>query len=462
MATVVREDIDKLNATLTVKLAADEYKPTVQDELKKLRSKVTMKGFRKGKTPMSMVRKMYGPGILSDVIDKEVNKAMTDYLVKEKLSFLGNPIPSEEQKDFDFDVNDLQDFEIAFDLGLVPEFELAGLDEKTKFPKYAVKVDKKTIDKELNNMLKRLGTQEATEEEIEEDDILRLTAKELDGRKLKEDGHETNFSVAVKDLSKDAAKKVTGKKVGVSFNFDIFELEEKANRENVINNMLQLTDDTPDVGDKYKFTVDEVIRLKPAEPTEENLVQLFGPDRAKTEEEARAAIEEDISKYFDNQADGILFKQVQKHLLESNEKTIPLPDNFLKRWLVSRNQENDLSVEEIEKDYPMFSEDLRWRLIKEKLMEKFDIKIEENDIRDAFRQQFSQYLGAMGAGNEELIEGTIDRAMQSQDQVERVQQEVITEKVFESLKEVYKLEKKSVKEDKFEELQKEYLQRNQG
>ncbi|MCB0703772.1 MAG: trigger factor [Saprospiraceae bacterium] len=462
MANVVREDIDTLNATLTILLNTEEYQPLFNAELKKIRGKAQMPGFRKGKTPASMIRKMYGPQVLSEIIDKEVNKAMTDYLVKEQMSFLGNPIPSEQQKPFDFDVNNLQDFEFKFDLGLVPTFEVKGMDEKTKFPKYEVQVSKETLDKELTNVLKRFGTQEAVDAKIEEDDILRISAKELDGKKVREGGHESSFSMAVKDLTEAASKKIIGKKAGFSAAFNIYEVEDKADRTHALKHLLQLeAEEAEQVGENFELTINEVVRLKPAEPTEEIFSQYFGPDRAKTADEAKKILEEDITKFYDNQADGILFKQVQKHLLAENEAQLTLPDAFLKRWLVNRNEDQGLTQEQLEEEYPLFAEDLRWRLMKEKMLSHFEIQVTEEDIRNGFRSRFQNYLGAL-RGNEALIESTIDRAMENEEQVESVQNEVLTELLFEKLKNLYKLEPKKVKEDKFDELQKEFLKPVEG
>jgi trigger factor len=406
---------------------------------------------------MGMIRKMYGPAVLSEIIDQEINKAMTDYMVEHKLSFLGNPMPSEDQEQQDIDPSNLQDFEFSFDLGLVPQFDLVEVDEKTKFPQYEVKVEKAKIDEEIENMLTRLGSQEVVEDKVADGDILRVTAAELDGRKLKEDGFHCHFSIAVADLAKDAAKKVMGKEAGASFNFNIYELDTKLTRDLVIKQLLQIPEEEAEViGEKFRITIDEVLRAQPAEMSEEILTQYFGPGKVSNEEEAREFIENDLKKFYGSQADAVLFKIIQKHLMEAHADLTPLPDAFLKRWLRSRNSQEDITDEQLEQDYPLFAEDLRWRLIKEKLLEKYEVKIEEEDIRQGFRNRFLQYFGG-SMDNQALIEQMVDRAMESQEQIEAVQQEVITEKLFGVLKENMPLQKKSITLKKFEEIQKEHL-----
>ena len=457
MANVVREDIDALNATLSVQLKKEEIQPLFELELKKQRNKAHLKGFRKGKTPRSTLLRMFGHAVLSEVIDQEVNKAMTDYMVKEKVSFLGNPIPSEKHKQQEVDPRNLQDLEFSFDLGLVPQFELQEPNKKAKLIQYEVEVDKKRIDEEMEKILRQLGTQEPVDDKIGMEDILRCKAEQMDGKKVVEKGFHTHFSVSVDRLTDAALKKVKGKKAGHNFAFDIYELEKDTTPEFVNQHLLSVAEEeAAELGKTYQITVEQVLRVIPAEPTAENLEKVFGPDQASNEEEARELIEKAIKRNYDQQADLVLFKLVQKSLLETHKDELPLPDEFLKRWLRSRNEESELSAEDLEKDYPLFAEDLRWRLLKEKMMEKFELQITEEDIRQGFRNQIMSYFGG-SMGNEDLIEQMVDRSMESQEQIERVQQEVITDKLYERLKEELPIEQKSIKPEKFEEIQKEHL-----
>ena len=57
---IERTDFDELNAQLQVIIEPEDYLDRFKDELKKYKSKAHLKGFRKGKTPMSSLKKMYG------------------------------------------------------------------------------------------------------------------------------------------------------------------------------------------------------------------------------------------------------------------------------------------------------------------------------------------------------------------------------------------------------------------
>jgi trigger factor len=191
MSKVVREDIDNLNAVVTVTLEKSDYMPKFQAELNKYRKQGQMKGFRKGRTPLSVIKKMYGKSILAELINNQLQQELYGYLQQEDIKFLGQPLPAEGQDLIDFDLKNLEDFEFKFDLGLAPEFEVQGLEDN--YEKLAVDVKDELVTEELEALQKRNGKQTPVEEAIEENDMLKIKAVEAD----KEDGLETTFSILV-------------------------------------------------------------------------------------------------------------------------------------------------------------------------------------------------------------------------------------------------------------------------
>ena len=117
---IKREDIDSLNAIVTVDIAKEDYSENVEKILKNYRKTANIPGFRKGQVPMGMVKKQYGKAVLVDEVNKLLDQALNKYLTEEKLDVLGNPLPK-EQANFDWDADD---YKFEFELGLTPEFEL--------------------------------------------------------------------------------------------------------------------------------------------------------------------------------------------------------------------------------------------------------------------------------------------------------------------------------------------------
>ena len=111
---------DQLNAILTVNLTEADYAPAVESKLKEYSKKAQIKGFRPGKVPVTLVRKMYGKGILVDEINGLLGKSVDEYIKDNDLKILGEPLPVASDIDFD----DQKDYAFQFELGLLPDFEL--------------------------------------------------------------------------------------------------------------------------------------------------------------------------------------------------------------------------------------------------------------------------------------------------------------------------------------------------
>ncbi len=449
MPNFVREDKENLSAQLTMTLEKGDYLPKLDAELKKYRKKAHMKGFRKGKTPMGVIRKMYGQAILAEVINDALQKELTKYLTDEKIEILGQPLPSEDQKELDFDVNNLGAFEFKFDLGLAPEFELNGLSADSTFQRYAVEVSAEMLDKEIEQARKKFGNHESVDDAIQDDDIVTLNAEELEADAIKENGWASTFDILVNRIGDEGVKKeILSKKIGDKIRFNVFELEMNSNPESVRKYLLNVTeaDEAVEIGENFEGTIQEIKRLAPAQLDQEFFDKAFGEGNVKSEEEARAKYEEEISKYYDKQAESLLFRDFQDFLLEQND--ISLPDEFLKRWIKTSNEQ--ASDEIIEQEYENFSKNLQWSLIKGKIVSKFELSVSEEEIFEGFKTRVRQYF--QGYGNEHIVLNTANRLMEDQKQVEQLYQELMSDKLFEVVRDIVKVEDKKIEAEAFDEV----------
>ena len=154
---VVREDIDNLNAVVTVTIGKEDYEPKFKKELNDIRKKASIKGFRKGKTPMSFLKKMYGKGLLSDIVTEMLQNELSELMANKEVTFLGRPIPASDQKPVNFDLGELEDYTFKFDLGKAPDFEVKGIDEKSGYDYFKVKVGDDKVDESVTMIQKRFG-----------------------------------------------------------------------------------------------------------------------------------------------------------------------------------------------------------------------------------------------------------------------------------------------------------------
>ncbi len=452
MATVVKQDTGNLEAELTITLSQDDYRPRFESELAKYRKKAHIKGFRKGKTPAGFIKKMYGKGVLAEVVEDLFQRELYSYITEQKLDVLGQPIPADDQAAFDFDPSSKEDFEMKVEIGLAPEFDVAGIGLDESYERYEAQVAEESIDDDLMNARKRLGTRELVESTIEEDDLVKLNAEELDGGNVKENGWATEISLLVSQIAdEDLKAEMLTKKKGDTIRLDVRKLEKNVEDEYIRKHILKVqeNDQEVEIGFLFEGLIHEVSRIQPAEFNEEFFTKCFGKGEVKDEAEAREFIRKDIKKYYDRQADSLLFRDFQDRLIERN--SIELPDRFLKKWLKTGNKE--ATDELIEKEYDTFTRGLRWSLIRGKLIKKYGLEVSENEIVEGFKDRVRGYFG--GYGDELVILNMANRLMEDNKQVDNMYQELMTDKLFEAIKEDSAIAEKEISTADFDELIKE-------
>ncbi len=385
MSKIIREDIDQLNSILTVVVERPDYEPQFKSELKKYRDQAHLKGFRKGKVPMSAVRKMFGKGILAELVNDLFQKKLFEYIRDEDLNVVGQPLLADGQELLDFDAKQLGDFELKFDVGAVENFEIIGL-EDDKYTLYKVEVPDETIQKDLENAQLRMGQFEEVEGPIGETDSVKLEVREMEGEALKEGGQEGSFTIMMDRVTHEETKAaLLTKKNGASLKVNILELEDLGSNGVQPENKMDFVkkyylgidaEEEVTISPFFEATIIEVKRRVPAEMNEAFFQQMFPEGGVNSEEEAKDQIRKDYQKHYDNQAASLLYKEISDELVELNE--IALPDDFLKRWLKTTNEK--LTDTSIEHEYPKYAKQLKWSLIREKLIKNHELKVEHEAV----------------------------------------------------------------------------------
>ena len=447
---IERQEKDPLNSSISITLEKVDYESTFINELKKYRNKAQMKGFRKGKTPLNFIKKMYGQSVLADVVMEKINKGLSDYIAEEKLDILGQPLPSDDQDRYDFDPNALQEMTFTFDLGIAPEFEVNGLEDAHKI--YEVEIPDTTVEEELDVARKRMGKQVEIEDSIEENDMLTIKALETENGEIKEGGWETGFTVLTNLINDESVKETVLKgKKGTEFDFDITTIEKDKDEAYIRKYLLNLDDEEEkEIGNSFRGTVEKIQRVEAAELNSDFFSNYFGNDEISNEEEARAKIKDEIQKYYDQQAKLVMNREVMEHLMESNE--LETPDAFLKRWLATNNEK--LSQEEIEKDFESFRKNLQWTLIKNKLSAKYEVQVGPEEIRGEMRNKVLSYMQGYPM-DENSLNDMVNRLLSNQEQVNRVYEELQAAKIFDKMEADLVLEQTSISLEDFKEVVKE-------
>lgn len=439
MPKVVREEIDNLNAVVTVTLEKSDYEEQFDQELQKFRKQAAMKGFRKGKTPTSMLRKMYGKSVLADVINNQLSKELYGFISDEKMNVLGQPLPSNDQPYIDFDTKELHDFVFKFDVGLAPEFEIQGLNAESKFDHYTIEMPEAAIEEEMNNYRKRLGERKDVED-IQEGDFVKFAAKATQA------DFTTEFGIFINEIDNQSFREeLTAKRVGDTIHTNIYQWFNEPDEHYIRHHLLNLAHDDHDtqVGQEFELTVQQITRQEMAALDEAFFNKAFGEGLVSSEAEAKELIRKDATKFYDKQADALLFRDFQDRLMELNQ--LDLPDAFLMRWLKTSNEK--VAPELIERDYPAFAKNLQWTLIRNKLVKQFDVQVSEEEIMEGFKNRVRSYFG--GYGNEELVNSMAQRLLDDEKQFNEMYEDVLVDRLHVEIAKVVTVSPKPISREDF-------------
>ena len=445
---VVREDIDALNAVLKVQVSPDDYASQVKSALEKHRKTAKTPGFRPGHVPFSLIQKQFGRGVLSEELNKVVNASLQGYISENKIEILGNPIPQGEAN-FKGDFENPDEFEFAFEIGLSPVFKV-DLSAKSKFDYVKVKVDKKLIDKQIEDLQRRYGKLISADAVGEKDMILAQFVELNDDDSILEGGilHTSTISMeSVKD--KKVAKELTGKKVGDKVIVDPAKVS-KGGADTAA--MLGVTEaDLGTISKKFQMTINEIKEMELAELNSELYDKLFGPGTVNDAKELNARVKTDLEGMFVNDSDRMLTKTVYDSLLEKT--TFDLPDTFLKRWIKISN-EKEISEEQIEAEYDGYAKGLKWQLIQGSIFKANDIKLENEEVinftKGLLVSNYAQY-GMPAPEDAELTKSAME-VLQNQQEANRVYEMLSERKLTAYFKETVKLSEKEVSYDEFAEM----------
>lgn len=446
---ITKENIDDLNAILTVQLEKADYEEKVNTVLKDYRKKAKIDGFRPGKVPFGLINKMYRKPVLVEEVNKLVSQSISKYLVDEKLNILGDPLPNEE-KTSSIDWDSQTDFEFAFDLGIAPEVNIK-VSGRDKVPSYTILVDDAQIDKYVESYTERMGGLEATEASSEKS-VITGNISELDAEgNVVEDGisvEGVSFSV---DIVKD--EKIQKSLIGVKAD-DVLtvDLKKAYPNDTELSGMLNITkEEVAAIENSFQVTVGEIKDFKAAEVNQELFDKIYGPETVKSEEEFRAKIAEDAAGHFKLDS-AFRFKiDVKKALLKKFKGE--LPADFLKRWLLAVNQDK-FTPEQVDEEFDKFEDDLKWQLIKDNFAKEQEMSVSEEEIKEGAiaqaRQMFMQY--GMGNVPDEHLESFAKNILEKQEEVRKIHETKLEDKVVEYLKTVVKVDEKEISLDDFNKL----------
>ncbi len=427
MATVARENISLLNDKIIVKVSKEDYFPTFEKKLKEYSKTVNMPGFRKGMVPVGMIKKMHGLSVYTEEVLKVVEKELYAYLNTERPDIFAQPLAldADIRK---LDLNNPAEYEFGFEIGLKPAFEIAPLD-KAGLTFNKVKVTEEMVEEEVSRMLIKGGKMTEPEMIATEEDVLNILFTECDesGAAI-EGGVVKENPVILKYFTPALQEQLKGKKIAELIVLQLSETFEGDKLEMMLQDLGFEKDDQVAAKKYFQLTIVKIGLIEKRELDETFFGEVFPGAAIATEAEFRQKLKEEIEQYWEGQSRKQLHDQIYHYMLDKTEMDFPAA--FLKRWLQTGSEERK-TAEQAEEEFPVFSNQLKWTLISDKLIKENNLQVTQQELRASMTSEIMRYMGGASLGGDtSWIDSYIDRMMKDEKQVDASYRRLITDKLF--------------------------------
>lgn len=419
MATVVRENIGLLTDKISITVEKEDYLSAFEKKLKEHSKSANIPGFRKGMVPAGLVKKMYGQALFADEVIRVVEGRLYQYLQEEKPEIFAQPLPMQRAEQIQFDLNNPGSYTFDFEIGLKPPFSLPAL-SSAPINWHKVSATDAMVQEEIDRMLVKGGKMTEPETISDPETVINFNVTRVDGS-----GETAETSLLLSYFTPSAQAVLTGKAKGDTVELALATSLE-AERLGALKADLKLEDGQEN--DVFRFEITRVGLVEKRTLNEEFYNEVFPGSAVATEDEFRTKLKEEIQLAWDGQSRNQLHDQLYHFLLDHT--SIELPETFLKKWLETSSEEKK-TAEQVEAEYPMFANQLRWTLISDKIIQDNNLQVSPEELREGMRADFMRYLGGMSLGGDmSWMDAYLERAMKDEKQVENTYRRMVVEKLF--------------------------------
>lgn len=437
------ENIDKVNAVITAVVEPADYTDKYNKALKDAKKKINMPGFRPGMVPTGLIKKQFGEGILAEEVNKILQDGLFGYIRDNKVNMLGEPLPTEENNSVR--LVEGESFTFKFELAIAPEFNAElGKDDKVNY--YNVEVSDDMVNNQVNMYRQRGGNYQQVES-YEDNDMVKGVITELD---VENPVSAEGVVMLPKYFKNDDQKALfDGAKANdvITFNPSVA----YDNNEAELTSLLKVAkEDALNHKGEFNFQITEITRFVEGPLDQELFDQVFPGGEVKSEDDFRAKVKELISNQFIKDSDYKFILDVRKYVTEKIGK-LEFPDEKLKKILLANNGGDQAKVDE---QYDKSIEELTWHLIKEQLVEKNEIKVDDFDVKEmakeVTRMQFAQY-GMLNIPDE-YLENSVKEMLKKRETIDNLIDRCIEVKLGAALKEKVTLVESTVSAEEFNKM----------
>jgi trigger factor len=442
--------LNKKNNTeglIKIRVTEGDYQPHVEEKVKDYARKANIKGFRQGKVPAGVIKKMFGKSILVEEINHLLSHKLSDYIKENNLKILGEPLP-DQQKAMDIDWETQKSFEFDYEIGMVDDFTYE-LSPKVKIKSYPIEVDQKTIDETVSDLKKRFGKVSYPEVSEASDNLF----GEL--RSIETDFKREHAFLAIENVEKKEQKKFVGLKKDEEVEFEISRL---FSNDDLTGQLLgQSPEEAKNAKGKYIFKIETISRTEPAELNQELFDRVFGKDLVTSEEEFINKIKDTIGENYKRESDHFFEHHIEDYYVENTN--INLPDNFLKTWLKTSSR-GEVTDEVLEKEFELYKRGLKWDLVKNRIAEDNKISVEADEVREKAKDLIISQFGGKAFAEQisDKLDGIADNYLQNENgqNFMKIYNQLRAEKILKFIREKITVQEKKVTVEEFKKIVSEH------
>jgi len=442
--------IDDTNGEIHIQITPEDYQPNVEKSLKEYRRKAHIPGFRQGMVPLGHIQRLYGKQIKDYEINELAQNSLSEYLQKGEIKFYGGPVLNEEKSVFLTDEKTDIVVTYIFNVGLrvVPKITL---NKRNKITSYKILVDDEQVEDFINDF--KLQYSELQDvDSVEETDTVTGNFKQLDAdKKVMENGIVSeNAIIKIQRIEDNKIKKQF---IGKKNNSKVIFSPTKAFGSKIeISHILKINEEEAiNLNSNFEFKIKSISRNILPEINETFLAKTYPNKNIETVEQFYAKIRNDIENQNQRMSQFKFEQQIKEYLL--NKCNMPLPEDFLKQWLLRKNEK--MTVESLEKDWDKIVKDIKWQTIIDELSEKYKIDVTEDEVlesaKDEIRLQMMYYYG-MSDFPEENLSAWANKNLEKEEEHNRISFKAIEVKVIKKIKEIIEIEEVYVSYKDFQKL----------
>ncbi|MFW5972622.1 MAG: trigger factor [Bacteroidota bacterium] len=412
MDTTVNQ-ISPVEYELEITSSADELKPELDRALRSQRARTQAKGFRPGKVPLPMVKKLYGPALAYGVAEQKVQEVVNEQILRnDDYDLAGQPVLTE----LDYEID--QDLRAVVRFGVRPEVALKDV-SGIELPRLKVDVTDELVEEQVEEFRRANADLVPTEEPAGEHDQVVFDVQEVDvetgspivGRK----DENREFFLDDPNVSPQWKEPFQGKKAGDTFSIDIAHGDHDHGHAH-----------------RYDVSLKEVKHRELPELTDET-VSALTEERFSTVEELRSAIRGELESRTQEQSRELIESQIMRKMIELHP--IPVPRSAVELYLdsfiedVKQRNRGNLPEDFDEARFREGSRDeaerqAQWMFVRDAVIASEGLEVTDEDLNDYFanmskNEQFSP----------EMLRDYYERI----GALENVKQNVLSRKVFSTL-----------------------------